>query len=87
VYSVNSVSSAVRDSQEEKIFEPFYSLRHSRDESAKCLWLAHRRPSFRKGDDNGTEVYLSLVDLNFNPALPPTEMLNVRITTRLRKRN
>jgi type VI secretion system protein ImpG len=80
VYSVNSVSSAVRDSQEEKIFEPFYSLRHSRDESAKCLWLAHRRPSFRKGDDNGTEVYLSLVDLNFNPALPPTEMLNVRIT-------
>lgn len=80
VYSVNDVSSAAPNAEEEKIYEPFYSLRHSRDESRKCLWLTHRRPSFRKGDDNGTEVYMSLVDLNFNPTLPPTEMLNVRVT-------
>ena len=80
VYSVNSVSSAAPNSQEEKLFQPFYSLRHSHLENAKCLWLTHRRPSFRKGDDGGTEVYLSLVDLNFKPALPPSEMLTVRIT-------
>jgi type VI secretion system protein ImpG len=80
VYSVNSVSSSAPNSQEEKVFQPFYSLRHSHLENAKCLWLTHRRPSFRKGDDNGTEVYLSLVDLNFKPSLPPSEMLTVRIT-------
>jgi type VI secretion system protein ImpG len=80
VYSVNSVSSTVPNSEQEKVYQPFYSLRHSQDESAKCLWLAHRRPSFRKGDDNGTEVYLSLVDPNFKAALPPSEMLTARIS-------
>jgi len=80
VYSVNSVSSAVPNAEQEKVYQPFYSLRHSHLESNKCFWLTHRRPSFRKGDDNGTEVYLSLVDLHFKPALPPTDLLNVRIT-------
>jgi type VI secretion system protein ImpG len=80
VYSVNNVSSSAPNNEEEKVYEPFYSLRHSHPEHSKCLWLTHRRPSFRKSDDNGTEVYLSLVDLNFEPALPPTEMLTVRIS-------
>jgi type VI secretion system protein ImpG len=80
IYSVNSVSSTTPKAQESKAYEPFYSLRHSRDEMAKRFWLTHRRPSFRKGDDNGTEVYLSLVDLDFKPALPAAEMLSVEVT-------
>ena len=33
----------------------------------------------REGDE-GTEVYLSLVDLNFNPTRPPTELISTRVT-------
>jgi len=80
IYSVNSVTSTTPNAQESKTYEPFYSLSHSRDENAKRFWLTHRRPSFRKGDDNGTEVYLSLVDLDFKPALPAAEMLSVEVT-------
>src|SRR5439155_13285451 len=65
---------------EPQTYEPFYALRHgSADEAQKHFWYTHRRPSFRK-NDNGTEVYISLVDLDFNPALPPDEMLSLRVT-------
>ena len=38
-----------------------------------------RRPSLQK-DDQGTDVFLNLVDLNFNPNLPAEEALIVRTT-------
>ena len=67
-------------SKKRRIYEPFYSLRHgSADDTQKHFWYTHRRPSFRK-NDNGTDVYLSLVDLDFNPALPPVEMLTLHVT-------
>ena len=65
--------------EEPQRYEPFYSLSHGRDESKKRFWYTHRRSSFRK-NDNGTEVYISLVDLDFKPALPPVDMLTLRVT-------
>lgn len=47
--------------------------------NSHCFWYAHRRPSLRK-DDEGTDVYLSLVDLDFKPALPPVELLTPVLT-------
>jgi type VI secretion system protein ImpG len=79
VYSVDRVTSTTPYLQEPQIFEPFYSLNHSRDETQKRFWYTHRRPSFRK-NDNGTEVYISLVDLDFNSALPAVDMLSLRVT-------
>jgi type VI secretion system protein ImpG len=80
VYSVDRVTSAVPYLEEPRVYEPFYSLRHgAQDEKLRRFWFAHRRPSFRK-KDNGTEVYLSLVDLDFRPAAPPAEILSVRVT-------
>jgi len=79
VYSVDRVASA-NYLEEPKIYEPFYSLRHGfSSDTPKHFWYTHRRPSFRK-NDNGTDVYLSLVDLDFNPALPPVEMLTLHVT-------
>lgn len=79
VYSVDSVASG-NYLEELQVYEPFYSVRHGApDESHKHFWYTHRRPSLRK-NDNGTEVYLSLVDLNFNPALPPVEIVTARVT-------
>jgi len=80
VYSVDRVSSTVAYDEEPQVYEPFYSFRHNyRDRQSRCFWYAHRRPSPRK-DDDGTEVYLSLVDLDFKPANPAFELLTPRVT-------
>ena len=69
-----------RTLQEPLHFQPFYSFRHAADrERQQAFWYATRRPSQKKGDA-GTEVYLSLVDLNFQPTLPAVETLTVHIT-------
>jgi type VI secretion system protein ImpG len=60
-------------------FQPFYSIKHSAGGERQAFWYAVRRPSQRKADI-GTEVYLSLVDLNFRPDVPPVETLTVHIT-------
>jgi type VI secretion system protein ImpG len=78
VYSVDRVASA-NYLDEVRVYQPFYSLRHGAEEGQRQFWYTHRRPSFRKNDD-GTEVYLSLVDLESNPAVPPVEMLTLRVT-------
>jgi type VI secretion system protein ImpG len=81
VYSVDRVTSTATYLEEPQSYEPFYSLRHGlQDETQKRFWYTHRRPSFHKSGDQGTEVYISLVDLDFKPALPPVEMLTLRVT-------
>jgi type VI secretion system protein ImpG len=80
VYSVDSVTSTAAYAEEPLVYEPFYSFRHTyREETPKCFWHAHRRSSLRKGDE-GTEVYLSLVDLDFKPTNPPVELLTPHVT-------
>lgn len=80
VYSVDSVISTAPGSEETVEFEPFYSFKHALErETEQAFWYASRRPSAKKGD-NGTEVYLSFVDLNFRPALPATETLVIHTT-------
>jgi type VI secretion system protein ImpG len=80
IYSVDRVASNSTYMEEPQIYQPFYSLRHgSPDETQKHFWHTRRRPSLRK-NDNGSEVYISLVDLDFNADLPPVEMLTIRVT-------
>jgi type VI secretion system protein ImpG len=58
--------------------KPFYSVRHHLDEEEEthAFWHMERRSSGRKGDD-GTEVYLSFTDLDFDPKDPGVEILTV----------
>ena len=82
VYSVDRVSSTVAYEEKPRIYEPFYSFRHNyseQDKASQCFWYASRRPSLRP-DDDGTEVYLSLVDLDFKTTVPSTELLTPRVT-------
>jgi len=80
VYSVDSVVSTAPGSDEITEFEPFYSFKHAVErEMQQAFWYAARRPSPKKGD-NGTEVYLSFVDLNFRPTLPAAETLVIHTT-------
>lgn len=79
IYSVDSVASMTSYQEEPSTYAPFYSLRHGSDTVGRRFWYTHRRPSFLN-NDAGTEVYLSLVDLDFAPRLPEVDMLNVRVT-------
>jgi len=77
VYSIERVTSRSPQLEAPVEFQPFYSLRHSADhQGPQAFWYAARRPSSRKAD-TGTDVYLSLVDLGFQPTLPAEETLTI----------
>ena len=79
-YSVDSVISTDPSLEKSRQFHPFYSYRHAYTEGQEQIyWYGSRRLSQRK-DDPGTEVYLTLVDLDFKPEVPPVETLTVRLT-------
>ncbi|MCW5955514.1 MAG: type VI secretion system baseplate subunit TssF [Pyrinomonadaceae bacterium] len=80
VYSIDEVVTSDLATGTTRKFSPFYSLRHAYgEEIEKAFWYATRKPSQRQ-DDEGTEVYLSLVDGSFNPRVPAVEIMNVRAT-------
>jgi len=80
IYSVDEVSAINTATQETSTFEPFYSLRHSgRTAKPACYWMARRRASNRPNDD-GTDIFLSLVDLSMRPMDPDANILSIRTT-------
>ena len=81
VYAVDRVTYTASHVPEPLDIAPFHSFRHTSEDHAQpqVFWYATRRPSQRPGDE-GTEVYLSLVDLTFQPNLPTTETLMVQVT-------
>ncbi len=80
VYSIDSVTSDASYLKSVHTFQPFYSFGHARErEQTGSFWYATRRPSQRR-DDLGTEVYLSLVDLGFNPRVPGVETITAHAT-------
>ncbi|HLK67663.1 MAG TPA: type VI secretion system baseplate subunit TssF [Bryobacteraceae bacterium] len=78
VFEVTEVLSLNPQTQEELRFEPLYSLRHGMGrQKAQMFWRPARRPSGYRNDE-GTEVYLSLVDRSGRPVKPNVETLMVR---------
>lgn len=78
VYSIDEVQSASVQQDKVVTYRPFYSFKRDAGRQ-KTFWYASRRKSLWK-NDSGTEVYLSLVDLDFNPALAEVETLTVHTT-------
>jgi len=84
IFSIDRVSASSAVSPGKEVdFRPFYSVRHHLDEEdshgRKAFWHIERRASNRKGDD-GTEVFLSFADPDFNPVDPDVETLTVHTT-------
>jgi type VI secretion system protein ImpG len=78
IFSIESVVSVDPRSDEVLAFEPFYSFRHRNTrERNQAFWHATRRQSGRR-DDEGTDVYISLVDLSGRTVRPGAEALTVR---------
>lgn len=90
VYSIDRVYRVKQTPQGESVDElrPFFSLRHDdivadgtapRTASQGCYWHA-RRDDDLAVQSPGYETELSIVDVDFNPALPQTETLSIRVT-------
>jgi type VI secretion system protein ImpG len=78
IFSVDEVVSIDSQTRDTVGFEPFYSYRHASTRDKKqTFWLANRRPS-PKRDDEGTDIYLSMVDLSMRPLDPGVDTLTVR---------
>jgi len=70
IYSIDSVTAGDLTTRQFHRFQPFYSFRHSPEDAGnETFWYATRRASHR-AEDPGTEVYVTLVDLGFNPNVP-----------------
>jgi type VI secretion system protein ImpG len=77
IYSVDQVL-ATTATGEKKEYQPFYGLKHEHQDSHNhAYWFAARRQakSNPQDRDDGTDMFLSLVDLNFNPNHPDDRTL------------
>lgn len=82
VYAVERVVATSPDDERVE-FQPFFAIRHASAHRAyPTFWYASRRPAESGADvaDHGTEVYLSLVDLGFNPSAPGDLTVEVETT-------
>lgn len=78
VYSVDSVVGTGPDGTETP-FLPFYSVKHAAVVRAqRTFWHPARRAAGER--DPGSEVFLSIVDLDFNPSAPADTILSVETT-------
>src|SRR5262249_36579937 len=80
VQTVDSVTALDADRGRHFDFQPFYQLAHAQPRATQpAFYYASRRAS-PLADDRGTEVYLVLVDRQFDPRLPAGTVLDVRTT-------
>jgi type VI secretion system protein ImpG len=78
VYSVQSVTGVDATGGPTIAYQPFYSFKHAGDrQKTRHFWYSRRREATGE-NDRGTDVYLSLVDLDFNPNVPDEKSLVVR---------
>lgn len=82
VYSIDAVRRVRQTAQGEAIteFRPFFSLRHGETpEQDGHYWYAERDPMVAESAP-GYETSLTLVDADFDPVLPKTDVLSVQLT-------
>ncbi len=82
VYSTDSVTGST-SAGIEKEFYPFYGLKHEQQhDHNNAFWFASRKSAKLNYEnrDEGTDVFLNLVDLQFNPNLPQDYTLTVETT-------
>lgn len=82
IYSVDKVT-ATTSSGDSSEYLPFYGMTHKeQNDNRRAYWYCQRRPA-KMGyyeRDEGTDMYLSLVDLNFNPNQPFDRTLVINTT-------
>lgn len=81
IYSIQKVGAISRDGAR-RDYAPFYGFRHPMDgDERESFWHAQRRdaPTGRDQRDNGSDMYISLVDIEASPSVPSEWILEVEI--------
>ena len=81
IYSVDKVTATSPSGNQECL--PLYGLNHKQSDSASgVFWCATRRPATMSAGtrDEATDIFLSLVDLHFNPDMPEARTLIIDTT-------
>ena len=80
IYSIGDVFTTDPTTNITREFTPFYSSKHSFDsDQKKVFWYGNRRASQRPEDD-GTDMFITLVDIDFNPRVPAEEVITIKCT-------
>ncbi len=79
IFSIDDVLTTSPDRREVTRYEPFYGSHHGRRAKVQTFWHASRRQSTRANDE-GTEMFLSLVDSSGRSARVASDTLTVRCT-------
>jgi type VI secretion system protein ImpG len=79
IYSVDEVVSTDAETHQTITYHPLYSERHAVQGTSPAYWYITRSVSNRKGDE-GTDVFLSLVDLSSRPMQLDYDTVTVRCT-------
>jgi type VI secretion system protein ImpG len=81
VYSIDRVVASTPGGEVVE-FRPFFSIRHEEGRGDPTFWHAARRQADARAElgDSGTEVFLSLVDLDFRPSAPANSVIEVETT-------
>jgi type VI secretion system protein ImpG len=79
IHSVLRVAATADGRDPTRVLEPFFSFSHAAaGRGARAFWHARRVPCER-ADLRGTDVLLSFVDLDFNPAQPGTDTVFAQV--------
>lgn len=82
IYSIDSVKRVRQTAHGESVteFRPFFSLRHGETpDRSGDYWYAQRDPLLAESSP-GYETSLSIVDVDFDPVLPKTDVLSLELT-------
>ena len=79
IYSVDEVVSTDAETHQTVTYHPLYSERHAVQGTSPAYWYITRSVSNRKGDE-GTDVFLSLVDISARPMQLDYDTVTVRCT-------
>jgi type VI secretion system protein ImpG len=75
IHSIRSVSMSSNPEKPTSDVQPFFSFRHGSVASPETAFWHARRAATGRADRPGTDVWLSFVDLAFERAQPPTQIV------------
>ncbi len=75
IHSIHKVSGSSDPASDSQVYKPYFSFDHEMEERGHdAFWYARRRISGKPGV-HGSEMFLTFLDLKFNPTMPPNEMI------------
>ena len=72
IHSISQVQTTLEGTSLIRNFKPYFSYDHLKQHDQACFWNARRVPALNN-HLGGTDIFLSFVDQNMDPAIPTTQ--------------